>query len=311
MGVLLFFMLSLITPAMGCSGRQDAQEISNLMETMERLKPLHKKLGKPRPGDWLATHPESGQSFRAYLDSGPVKPDRTRQIIYIQPLGAFTPLQVKIIALTAEFMGSYFGVSVKLEEVISLSLIPERARRVHPSWGNHQILTSYVLDEVLKPRLKKDALALIAFTPADLWPGEGWNFVFGQASLRGRVGVWSIYRNGDPTESEDSFRLCLLRTLKTATHEMGHMISMLHCIQYECNMCGSNHREESDRRPLALCPECLAKLCWATRIEPEERFKDLAAFCQKQGLEKEAAFFQKSWKVLTKGKGEPQENPEE
>ena len=46
--------------------------------------------------------------------------------------------------------------------------------------------------------------------------------------------------------------------LITATHETGHMFSMLHCTAYECCMCGSNHREESDRRPVYLCPECTA-----------------------------------------------------
>ena len=28
-------------------------------------------------------------------------------------------------------------------------------------------------------------VAVLALTTSDLWPGEGWNFVFGQASLRG------------------------------------------------------------------------------------------------------------------------------
>ena len=38
--------------------------------------------------------------------------------------------------------------------------------------------------------LPKDAFAFVAFTSSDLWPGEGWNFVFGQASMEGRIGVW-------------------------------------------------------------------------------------------------------------------------
>ncbi len=91
---------------------------------------------------------------------------------------------------------------------------------------------------------------MIALTTSDLWPGKGWNFVFGQARLRERVGVWSLYRNGDPDESEGAFRLCLLRTIKTATHETGHMFSLRHCTKYECNMCESNNSEESDRSPM-------------------------------------------------------------
>jgi len=157
-----------------------------------------------------------------------------------------------------------------------------------------QIQSTHVLDDVLRPRLPKDACAYIAFTASDLWPGEGWNFVFGQASLRERVGVWSIYRNGDPDEDEAAFRLCLRRTLQTATHETGHMFSMMHCTLYECNMCGSNHRAESDRRPLALWPHCLAKLCYATDADPERRFEKLIELCEKHGLEKEREFYAKS-----------------
>ena len=77
------------------------------------------------------------------------------------------------------------------------------------------------------------------------------------------------------------------------------MFSMEHCIAYECNMCGSNHREESDRRPLALCPECLAKVCWATGADPVERFRKLSEFCGAHGLKDERRFYDKSIAVLT------------
>ena len=179
-----------------------------------------------------------------------------------------------------------------------MDLIPPEARREHPTWHVPQILTTYVLDKVLRPRLPEDACAYLALTASDLWPGEGWNFVFGQASLSDRVGVWSIHRNGDPSEGDPAFRRCLLRTLKTASHETGHMFSIRHCTLYECNMCGSNHREESDRRPLWLCPHCLAKLCHATGADPVKRFEALAEFSKTQGLKPEQAFYEKSLAVL-------------
>lgn len=294
---ILYIAGAFLLPARWAGG-EEPKRVDDLRAAMERLRPLHRKLGKPRPGDWLAVYPEQGQTFRQYVKSRPVTPDEERRFIYIQPLGDFTETQRKIVDLTAEFMGIYFDLPVKVSEALPLSIIPERARRIHPEWGMKQILTTYVLDRVLRPRLRRDALACIALTTSDLWPGEGWNFVFGQASLRRRVGVWSIYRNGDPQGSESGFRLCLLRTLKTACHEMGHMISMLHCILYECNMCGSNNREESDRRPIALCPECLAKVCWATGADPLERYEKLEAFCKKHGLEAEHFFYQRSLAAL-------------
>ncbi len=198
----------------------------------------------------------------------------------------------KIIDLSAEFLGLYFGCQVKTLDTVTLDeVIPATARRVHPTWGVRQIQSLYVLDEVLPPRLPDDAVALIAFTSSDLYPDENWNFVFGQASLRQRVGVWSIYRNGDP---ETEFQLCLKRTLRTATHETGHMFSIAHCTAYECNMCGSNNRAESDRRPLYLCPECVAKVWFATGCEPVERFRQLAEFCRQNELPEEADFYAQS-----------------
>ena len=282
----------------GCTNAADPADTSMLPAKFRKLVPQHTTLGKPRPGDWLDQHDEPGQTFRQYVRGRPVKPDRVRRVIYIQPLGDFNRIEREILDKTAEFMGIYFDLPVKVHKDLPLNTIPDEARRTHPTWGDKQILTTYVLDEVLRRRLPDDACAFLALTASDLWPGEGWNFVFGQASLRERVGVWSIYRNGDPTESDDAYRLCLRRTIKTATHETGHMFSMRHCTLYECNMCGSNHRVESDRHPLALCPHCLAKLCHATDADPDKRFQKLVAFCKENGLQDEQEFYEKLLSAL-------------
>ena len=270
-----------------------------LLATTERLKPLHRKLGKAKPGDWLDQHKEAGQTFRQYLQARPVTPTGRRTVIYVQPLGEFTHKQRQIVELSAEYLGIYMNRPVKILSDLPLSIIPEKARRTHPQWKVKQILTTYVLNDVLNPRLPDDAAAYIAFTAIDLWPGRGWNFVFGQASLRNRVGVWSINRNGDPSKDDAAFMLCLRRTLKTATHETGHMFSMPHCTAYECNMCGSNHRDESDRHPLYLCPECHAKACWATAAVPAARYRRLAEFCQKHGLKAEELYFKNAVMALS------------
>ena len=148
-----------------------------------KLAPLHTKLGKPQEGEWLARFKESGQTFEEYIECGPANPQGKRTTLCVQPLGDFSPTQRKIVTLSADFMGRYFGLPVRVEKDLPLSVIPASARRVHPSWGMPQILSPYVLDSVLHPRLPADAAAYIAFTASDLWPGEGWNFVFGQASL--------------------------------------------------------------------------------------------------------------------------------
>ncbi|MHC4661963.1 MAG: archaemetzincin [Planctomycetota bacterium] len=279
-------------PAPELDDETRAQELAELIES---LVPLHKKLlGPPKKGDWLAQHKEAGQTFKEYIECKPERPTDERCYLYIQPLGEFTETQRKIIQLAGRFMSLYFNLQVKIAKDLPLSEIPDHARRIHKAWKNTQLFAPYILDYVLYPRLQKDAAAYIAFTATDLYPHEDWNFVYGLASLRQRVGVWSIYHNGDPEKDEDSYRLCLLRTLKMATHETGHMFSMKHCTAYECNMCGCNNRKESDRNPLWLCPECMSKICWATKTNPLARYEHLSEFCCENGLVREARFYNRS-----------------
>lgn len=276
-------------------GGKQSKEVPRLERIATAITPLHTKLGKPRPGDWLAQHKEAGQAFKQYLADRPTTArGKARRIIYIQPIGPFTKTQKKIVDLSAEFLGLYFGLPVKVQKPLGLAVIPKTAQRTHASWKVHQLLSTYILDEVLKPDLPTDAAARIGFTAIDLYPSDDWNFVFGQASLRHRVGVWSIFRNGDPERGKTAFRTCLLRTLKTATHETGHMFSIDHCIYYECNMCGSNHREESDRRPISLCPSCLPKVLYATGADPAQRFTKLLAFCKRESLRPETRYYEKA-----------------
>ena len=155
-------------------GKEDRDRAARLRVAIEKLRPLHKKLGKPRPGDWLDRRDihEPGQTFEQYLACRPVRPRGTRSTIYIQPLGDFTQTQRRIITLTADFMGRYFNTPVKVHKDLPLSVIPARARRVHPSWGDKQILSTYVLDSVLKPRLPRDAAAYIAFAVYQALPAQ-------------------------------------------------------------------------------------------------------------------------------------------
>ncbi len=230
----------------------------------------------PWPNRWRSPRsatgsPNTGRRVRPSASTcprTPVRRDRDLTTIYLCLLGEFTEPQQRILTVTQEYLGLFFDVPVEVRQRVPLADIPGRARRTHPEWGDEQILATYLLHEVLEPDRPEDALAYLALTASDLWPGAGWNFVFGQANLRQRVGVWSLYRNGDPGEGDAAFALCLRRTLATATHETGHVLTMKHCIAFACLMNGSNHREESDSRPLHLCPVCLRKLLWNLQVEP-------------------------------------------
>jgi archaemetzincin len=268
-----------------------------------RLTPLATRLGKPRPGEWLFEHKEQGQTFDEYQAAQPVRRSQRWRTIYLCLIGEFSPEQKRVLDLTREYLELFYDVPVKIHKEVPRRDIPARAQRKHPTWGDEQILTTYVLNDLLKPERPDDALAYVAFTATDLWPGEGWNFVFGQASLRDRTGVWSLYRNGDPSRGAADFRRCLERTLGTASHETGHILTMRHCTAYECSMNGSNSQAEADGKPLHLCPVCLRKLCWNLQVEPVPYLRRLEKFCRAHDLADEADWYARALAALKEERG--------
>ena len=67
------------------------------------------------------------------------------------------------------------------------------------------------------------------------------------------------------------------RAIKTACHELSHVLSIRHCQAYECLMNGSSQLEEADLKPFALCPVCLMKMSSYLGFNGEEHilFKEL------------------------------------
>jgi archaemetzincin len=264
-----------------------AARVAEFRAVAARLVPLFDKKAPPRPGDWLAEHREPGQTLDEYVASDPVRPTPRRGVLYVAPLGEFEGARQRLLDDTVEALGLFFGVPVRVTESLSASSFPPSARRPERGFGE-QLLTGTVLERAAKVR-PSDALGVLVLTSSDLYPRSDWNFVFGQASLSERVGVWSIARFGDP---DDDYGRVLRRTLRTALHETAHMLSLQHCTAYECGMNGSNSLEESDRRPMAFCPECDAKIWWSCSVSDRRRRYDrLASFAERKGLKEEAALW--------------------
>lgn len=286
-------VLTLVTLlAFSCAGcQQDSPdrpspkgpEVARLRSVMETIRPLYQPMGPVMFGDWLSFYPEKGQTFSQYLASNTNVPDRRRRILYVRPLGELTPAQLQIVELTAEYLERFYGLPARIAPPLAIVRVPASSHRSNKVTGTQQIQTGYLLG-LLKDYLPEDAFAEIGLIATDLYPNEKMNFVFGQATLRDRVGVWSLHWLGEPDKSKAEFQECLVRTLKIASHETGHMLSIPHCTSYQCVMNGSNSMYEVDRHPLDTCPECMAKICWATRSDPRKRFEQLAAFFSRQGL---------------------------
>jgi len=268
-----------------------------LRADLRALEPLHERAGSPRRGDWRDVHREPGQTFEQYVGGGSaISPTTARATLVVQPLGTFSSANERIVRTVAVALEAHFGLRARLARPIALD-IPPGARRGSRGFGE-QVLTKHLL-AALEQRLPDDAAAYVAFTETDLFPDPSWNFVFGQASLQERVGVWSLARNGDPSSDDLAYRRALLRAIKTATHEVGHMFGMHHCTAYRCNMAGSNSLEESDRSPSWLCPECLAKVSWVTATRAADHLRRMHVFVSEVGgLELEADHYAKSLEAL-------------
>ena len=168
--------------------------------------------------------------------------------------------------------------------------------RTNSMTRRRQILTTDILDW-LKKKLPADGFCLVAITMEDLYPEPSWNFVFGQASLTERVEVYSFARY-DPAfygeaRGEGYQALLLRRSVKVLSHETGHIFGLAHCIHFSCVMNGSNHLQESDHRPLHLCPVCLRKLQSSVGFDVVKRYQHLEKLDGESGFEDEAAWLAK------------------
>lgn len=248
------------------------------------------RLGPPQPGDWLAEHHEPGQTFREYVASHPNRPHGTRRVVYLLPLGSLAMPLLPTLEVLRDYQSRYFGLETRVLPEVPVTAL-QAQRRINRQTGKQQLLAPDLI-EALKLRLPRDACALLGLTLADLYPDPRWNFVFGQASLAERVGVYSFVRfhpsfYGEPVAA-DTPGLVARRSLKLMVHETGHLFGLLHCKYYGCFINGSNHLAETDSRPMHACPVCLRKLQWALGFEPLARYARLHDFYREHALDAEA-----------------------
>jgi len=253
---------------------------------------------QPGPGDWLANHHEDGQTFWQFVRLSASRPDGARRVLYLQPLGEFGGAAPSLEQLL-RFSAAFFMLETRLLPVQPPGSITSRR---NPWTGQPQLLTIDILRQ-LRLRLPQDAFALVGITMTDLYPEPGWNFVFGQASPSGRVGVYSFARY-DPrfygeARTPESDRLMLRRSCKVLAHETGHLFGIMHCVWFRCLMNGSNHLAEADARPMHLCPVDLRKLQAAVGFDVVERYRRLRDFHRQAGVEDEVLWLERRLQWIT------------
>ena len=244
-------------------------------EGFERLEP-------PAEGDWRAEHPEEKfQSIEKYLRELENRITPQRRTIYIQPLGRIARERAKLLETVREYMAAFFGAETRLLPAIEP---PEGA------WvaGREQYEAGRLLD-FLAQRAPKDAAVIAGFIEEDIFTDDD-NFVFGLAQEQSRAGVFSLARLGERYRGSPKGATLERRMLALASHELGHVFGVDHCVRYRCVMEGSNSLEESDRQPMQLCPIDLEKLRLDLGFDPLRRYEALEGFYGRHGYAAEAAF---------------------
>jgi archaemetzincin len=293
------FSIRLVSVLLAMAGSFSCREKQSEWQTVQqKLTPLYALKSKPMPGDWMAQHKEPYQSFEQYVQSKPTRSDNVRNKIYITRIGAFSPKQQEIVAKTARYLWLFYGLQIKYLTLDPSTDVLKQSRRYGPE-NKPQLSTQHLIKEVLAKQLPTDAAVLIGLTATDLYPSKSWNFVFGQASLKNRVGVWSMNRFGNP-DNPPEYEDCLLYTIKTAAHEIGHMFSLRHCVKYECCMNGSNDLYEVSTRPTYFCPECLTKICWNLRQDPRQNLLRTRKFWMEERNQSLIGFYDKNLLSLEK-----------
>lgn len=266
---------------------------------------LFEKKRPARPGEWLERFKEPGQSFLRYQGSRPVRPSAERNTLVLQPLGKLDPRHTVLVGKLREVMAAFFGLPVELRPALPLPKKGQRTKREGPrTWTQHY--TRVLLDEVLEPRVPKNAVVYVGVTVEDLYPDPTWNFVFGQATLEDRVGVYSLARFfpefwGEPSSPEREART-FEKSAQILVHETGHAFSMEHCTEYECVMNGSNSLEELNGQFGELCPVCLRKLAWNIGFDAELRYEKLRELYRREGVDELARWLDRRLAQLGAGR---------
>ena len=286
------FYLLILLFCFSCSTNNEEKSIN----IISRLKTNDVKLKTPQSGEWLYIHHENGQTLKQYQNCKPVHPNSSRNIIYLQPIGSFDSIQKKLIEYTSEYLEIFFGLNTKIAETLNDSLFKDKFTRIGFE-NNIQFFAPNVLS-ILKKRKPKNAIVYMAISEKDLYPNPEWNFVFGMASLRENVGVTSMHRLLKFDLGMLDFNKSLSRLIKVASHEIGHMFTMQHCINALCTMNGSNSLEESDRKPNRLCSECTGKIAWNLNLNIPKRLVKLRAFFKKHKLSNDLLFIENDLKTI-------------
>lgn len=253
-------------------------------------------LGRPGPGDWRAGpgRLERHQDFAGYRRFQLPESKLLPRILVLRPVGVWPRRYRRFMPAFQRLMSIFFQRPVRWGKPLRLGNAFVKRVRSEQSKQWVQYWTRPILDS-LKENVPHNAVAVLGITVEDLYPDEQWNYVFGEAYLDFRVGVYSLNRLFSEPKARiwtpEEIRRNLMRAFKVLTHETGHMLGIQHCIVHRCGMNGCNNLEELDRSPFHFCPLCMAKMAWKLGLDVRRRYRELNEFMSFWGYSNQASFY--------------------
>ncbi len=139
-----------------------------------------------------------------------------------------------------------------------MEIVPERLDPAFALNPTRQQYDSTKLLAELKARF--GAARVMGATECDLFIPV-LTFVFGEAEMPGRAGIFSIHRlreefYGLPANGS----LLAARALRELRHEYGHLHGLSHCPDWSCVMSSSHSVERVDNKREVYCADCEGKM---------------------------------------------------
>ena len=250
-----------------------------------------------------------------------IGPSRSASVVYLCPMGNVDG--APRFADLAEVLQATFSLPVRpLPEGLTKAEMARVERKPRGCGYGPQMETPSAR-ALLMSRKPDDAFCIVGYTTEDLChTAKEMRFLFGQASPSQGCGIFSFARYlGARTSETTVFRRCAM----VLVHEVGHLWRIKHCVFAKCMlprsgldpspahgqklsisqpaslsglMNGSNHLEESEDRPFAICPIDVKK--WhlaltAAKLGPDvctdlfSREETLHTIFTKHGLRADAA----------------------
>lgn len=263
-----------------------------IYRTTRSLVAMATPLTTPRSGEWRGQFHESEQNFSQYISDSRL----ARGALVVQPIGNLPEDQKQAVDHLLDAISAFFGMPAICAAPLALDKLPRYCFRNHN--GALQINAESMMSAALRPWVGGDVASVIALTPLDIYPGERWPFesAYGWSSYQDGTAVLSTAHILDSSRPDRGRNL--ERLTKLIIHELCHTFSLKHCVKYNCLMNGCSDLRETDAKPLALCPDCLAKISLASRRDPATHLEDMLDLCKTKGFLPEARYYLRALHML-------------